>query len=177
MSKGDIPIPHVWWPGFSRSWAATPIATRSSRWAIFEVSAIAERLPALDDLDPVAVRVAHEAQPRAAVTNGVGRALGLDPLLGQAGQRRVELARRDRDVPVAGADLVRLGLPEVEGQLEAGLVAVLGQPHEHVHGLVPDRQPALLLEAERLVERHRAVDVAYAVTGVDQAHVRDEDTL
>ena len=38
---------------------------------------------ALDQLDPVAVRVAHEAEPRAALAHLVGRLLGLDALLGE----------------------------------------------------------------------------------------------
>src|SRR5437660_8018339 len=93
MSKYDIPIPHVLWVGFSRSCAYTACAKRSSSFAIVPVSAIgvyltasARRatLPALDQLDPVAIGVAHEAQPRAAVADRVRRTLGLDSLLAKA---------------------------------------------------------------------------------------------
>src|SRR5437588_2576862 len=74
--------------------------------------------PALDQLDAVAVGVAHEAQPRAALADAVGRLLGLDALLGEPRQRRVEVAGRDRDVVVAGAELVAVD-PVVVRQLEA----------------------------------------------------------
>ena len=48
-----------------------------------------------------------------------------------------------------------------------------GEVHEDVDRLVADREAADLLEAERLVERDRAVDVGDAVAGVDQVrHVR-----
>src|SRR5438552_3045481 len=72
----------------------------------------------LDQLDPVAVRIAHEAQPAAALAHAVGRPLGLDALLGERRQRRVEVADRHGDVAVAGADLVRLGAVAVPRQLE-----------------------------------------------------------
>src|SRR4029079_7160017 len=121
--------------------------------------------PALDDLDPVAVRVPHEADPRAALADGVGRLLRLDPLLLELVERSVEVGRGDRDVVVAGAELVRVDA-EVVGQLEAVLVS--GQPHEDVDGLVADRHAAALLESEGGVEGDRAVDVADAVAGVDE---------
>src|SRR5262249_47921133 len=60
----------------------------------------------LDDLDPVAVGVAHEAKPRAALAHGIGRLLGLNPLRGQLGERAIEIVGGDRDVPITGADLV-----------------------------------------------------------------------
>ena len=69
---------------------------------------------------------------------------------------------------VAAAELVLLDA-EVVRELEP--VAVARQPHEDVDGLVANRQPPSLLEAERLVERHRAVDVRDAVAGVNQLHV------
>ena len=62
----------------------------------------------LDQLDAIAVGVTDEAQPVAAIADRVRRPLGLDPLIGQTLERRVEVGRRDRDVPVPGADLVRL---------------------------------------------------------------------
>ncbi len=127
---------------------------------------------ALEDLDPVAVRISDEAQPVAALADGVRRSLGLDPLLLELAECLVELCRRDRDVPVAGADLIRLGAPDVVGELEPRLGPVVGQPHEHVDRLVADLSPVLFLEPERLVEGDRAVDVGDPVAGVDQAHTR-----
>src|SRR5919204_5254602 len=76
-----------------------------------------------DQLDAVAVRVADEAEPRAALGDGVRRALGLDARAGEPLEGPVEVVDRDRDVAIAGADLVRLGAAVVVGQLEAGAVA------------------------------------------------------
>ena len=50
-----------------------------------------DRGDALDQLDPVAVGIAHEAQAVAALADRVGRALGLDALPGERGERRVEV--------------------------------------------------------------------------------------
>src|SRR5204863_9037147 len=122
-----------------------------------------------DELDPVAVGVAHEAQPVAAVADGVRRLLGLDALLGQVLEGPIEIVRGDRDVSVARPQVVAVDA-EVVGQLEARHVAVAGLVHEHVDRLVADRDPPHLLEAERLIEGDRAVDVGYAVTGVDESH-------
>src|SRR4051812_36381953 len=128
-------------------------------------------LALLDQLDAVVVRVADEAEPVAAVAHGVGRPLGLDAEVGQALKGRVEVVDRERDVPVAGADLVRALLVLVPGQLEPRAVA--GEAHEDVDGLVADRHPGQLLEAELLVELDAAVDLEDAVTGVDElAHSR-----
>src|SRR5688500_15578661 len=52
---------------------------------------LARPLALLDQLDSIAVRVAHEAQPRAAVAHGVGRLLRLDALLGEALEGRVDV--------------------------------------------------------------------------------------
>ena len=79
----------------------------------------------------------------------------------------VEVVDRDRDVAVAGAELVGVDAVVV-GQLEARHVAVAGEVHEDVDRLVADRDAADLLEAERLVEGDRAVDVGDAVAGVDE---------
>jgi hypothetical protein len=130
----------------------------------------ASALGPLDDLDPVAVGIAHEAQARAALAHAVGRLLRLDPLLGEAGERRVEVLRGDRDVAVAGADLVRLLAADVVRQLQARRVAVARHVHEHVDRLVADRHATDLLEPERLVEGDRAVDVEDPVARVDEGH-------
>src|SRR4051812_29666247 len=124
-------------------------------------------LAALDELDPVAVRVADEAEPRAARAHGVRRALGLDALAGELLERPVEVVHGERDVPVAGAQLVGVDA-EVVGELQA--VVVPGQAHEDVDRLVPNRKLAALLEPERLVERDRAVWIGDSVAGVDQFH-------
>src|SRR5688500_2237074 len=60
----------------------------------------------LDGLDPVAVRVADEADPRATRPYLVRRLLGLDAALGQRGELAVEVVDGQRDVVVARADLV-----------------------------------------------------------------------
>src|SRR3954454_252498 len=124
-----------------------------------------------DQLDPVAVRVAHEAEPRAAVADRVGRPLGLDADARQALERRVQVVDRERDVPVAGPDVVGLVLVPVPGELEPRPVA--GQAHEDVDRLVADRNPPHLLESELLVEAHRPVDLDDPVARVDQlGHAR-----
>ena len=125
----------------------------------------------LDQLDPVLVRVAHEADPRAALAHLVGRALGLDPDARELLERGVQVVDGQGDVAVARADVVRAVLVFVPGQLQA--VAVAGQAHEDVDRLVADRQPPAFLEAQLLVERDRPVDVRDPVAGVDQlAHGR-----
>src|SRR5437763_5419093 len=108
---------------------------------------------ALDQLDPVAVRVLDEAEPRAALADAVGLALGLDALVGQARQRAVEVVDADRDVAVAGAEVIRTPVVVV-GQLQDRVVAA--HREEVVRRLllsVPDDvQLAVEREAERLVE-------------------------
>src|SRR5919108_1998028 len=121
---------------------------------------------ALDQLDPVAVRVAHEADARAlgAASGPVRRLLRIDPVRRQSLERAVEVLDGQRDVVVARPELVGVD-PVVVGQLEPRVVT--RQPHEHVDRLVPDRHPPALLEPELLVERDRAIDVADAVAGVE----------
>src|SRR3954469_6982514 len=55
-------------------------------------------LAALDELDAVAVRVAHEADPRAAGPDRVRRLLGLDALRGEVGEGAVEVLDGHGDV-------------------------------------------------------------------------------
>src|SRR5215218_9961871 len=118
----------------------------------------------LDQLDPVAVRIAYEAESRAALPHSVGRPLGVDAVGRQLLEGAVEVLYRESDVVVAGAELIRVDAVVV-GQLEHRVLS--GQPHEHVDRLVADRHPRPLLESELLVERDRAVDVADAVAGVE----------
>ena len=100
-----------------------------------------------DQLDAVAVGIAHEADARRA--HEVRRALGLHALLVERGEGRVEVVDLDRDVAVAGADLVRLGAVVVVRQLEPGLgIARVGE--EMIRGLVADRRGAHVLEAQAL---------------------------
>src|SRR5689334_10346766 len=56
---------------------------------------------ALDQLHAVAVRVAHERQPAAALAHPVRLPLGLDALHQELLERPVEVPHTDRDVPVA----------------------------------------------------------------------------
>src|SRR3954453_8106583 len=120
-----------------------------------------------DQLDAVTVGIAHEADPRAALADPVGRLLGFDAVAAEPLEGAVEVVDGERDVVVARAELVVVDAVVV-GQLEP--VAVARNAHEHVDRLVADRHPPPLLEAERLVEGDRAVDVADAVAGVDQLH-------
>src|SRR5919108_4731071 len=64
------------------------------------------RSAALDELDPVAVRIPHEADARPTFADRVGRPLGLDPFLGQTAESRVEVVDSHSDVAVAGPELV-----------------------------------------------------------------------
>src|SRR4051812_17417420 len=74
---------------------------------------------AVDELDPVAVGVLHEADRVLLASAGmVRRLLRLDALLRQPRQQRAEVVDRQRDVAVAGAEVVRLVLADVDGQLQ-----------------------------------------------------------
>jgi hypothetical protein len=52
------------------------------------------------NFDPVPVRIAHEAQPRPTLADRVRRALGLDALRLQVGERRIQILDADGDVLV-----------------------------------------------------------------------------
>src|SRR5205807_3950035 len=82
----------------------------------------------------------------------------------------VQIRRGDRYVAIAGADLVRVDAVVV-CQLQPGLRAVVGQTHEHVDRLVANRDPADLVEPERVVEGDRSIDVGDPVAGMDERHV------
>src|SRR6187431_2605613 len=121
----------------------------------------------LDELDPIAVRVADEAESGAPLSHSVRRALGLDPLAAELLERPVEVVHGERDVAVAGTELVGVDA-EVVGELQA--VVVPGQAHENVDRLVANRKLPALFEPECLVEGDRAVGVGDSVAGVDQLH-------
>src|SRR3954447_24324136 len=131
-------------------------------------------LPALDELDPVAAGVAHEADPRAAGPQPVGRLLRVDALLGEPLERPVEVVDGQGDVVVARAELVRVDA-EVVGQLQP--VAVPRDAHEDVDRLVADGHAPALLEPQRLVEGDGAVDVADPVARVDEFGVGHAPTV
>src|ERR1700757_3479504 len=76
---------------------------------------------AVDQLDAVAVGILDEADQRAAFAHPVGLAFGLDALLLQLRERRLEVVDADGDVPVAGAEVVGAAVV-VEGQLEHRVV-------------------------------------------------------
>src|SRR5215211_2697294 len=127
----------------------------------------------LDELDPVAVRIAHEAQAVAALAHGVRRLLGLDALPRELGECAVEILGRDRDVVVAGAEVVAVDA-RVVGELEPR--AVVGQAHEDVGRAIGEIEAADLLESERVVEGDGPVDVADPVTGVDEGRHHPQPT-
>src|SRR4249919_724181 len=107
-----------------------------------------------DDLDPILIRVAHEAEARAALAHRVRRPLRLDPLSLERVERPVEVVDADRDVAVAAAEVVRAPVV-VERQLED--VLAVRQAEEVVGGLLlavsDDVHLAAEREPERLVER------------------------
>src|SRR4029078_11219364 len=70
-----------------------------------------------DKFDPVAVRVADEAEPGTALAHGVRRGLRRDPLAGETLERPVEVVHGERDVAVASTELVRVDV-EVVGELQ-----------------------------------------------------------
>ena len=123
---------------------------------------------ALDQLDPVLIRISDEAQQRAALADRVRRPLRLDPLLCELLERLRHVLDRERDVAVGGPELVGVDA-EVVGQLELRDV-LAGNAEEVVHRLLADRQLPPLLEPERLVERDRLLGIGDAVTGVNQLH-------
>src|SRR5262245_39428588 len=84
------------------------------------------------------VRVADEAEQRAALAHAVRRPLGLDPLVGERRERRLHVVDRQRNVAVPGADLVRVDA-EVVGELQLRLL-LARDAEEVVDGLVADRQ-------------------------------------
>src|SRR4051812_26530863 len=125
---------------------------------------------ALDELHAVAVGVANERQPAAALAHPVRLALCLDPLARELAQRAVEVAHADRDVPVRRPHLVRAAVV-VERQLE--LLVLSGVAEEVVRRLelpvADDRRLAPELEPEGLVERPAALRIRDPVHGVEVA--------
>ena len=126
-----------------------PGARLPRRAARRELSATA----AVDELDAVAVGIAHETEQRSALTHAIRLALGLDPLLLQLRERAVEVVHGERDVAVTGAEVVRAAVV-VERQLELRILA--GDAEEVVRRLLlaaaDDVELATELEPERLIE-------------------------
>src|SRR2546421_13045879 len=89
----------------------------------------------LEQLHAIAVGIFDEREAVAALADRVRRLLGLDAPLAQTGERRVDVVGCDRDVPVAGADVVAVDV-EVIGQLPLGHVAVAGLVPEDVYCLL-----------------------------------------
>src|SRR5215831_7095138 len=129
------------------SWRSIRVSARS------HVRGPGARSRTLDDLDPIGIWVPDEAEPVAALAHRVRLALGLDPLLLQARERRVEVVDAYGDVPVARAQLVRAPVV-VEGQLEHRLL--VAEREEVVRRLqlavADDVEVAGEREPERLVE-------------------------
>src|SRR5690242_9942540 len=110
------------------------------------------RLPALDELDAVVVRVADEADLRAAGVRRVRRLLGRDAVLGEPRELGVHPALDGQgDVPVGVAVGVGLLAAVVERELELVVVAGDGQ-EDHGRGVPADPGAATLLEAQGAVE-------------------------
>ena len=87
--------------------------------------ALVSRVSRLDQLDAVAVRVAHEADPRAALAHRYGGFSGSMPFSPSCASVAVEVVDGQRDVVVAGAELVGVDAVVV-GQLEPVAVARAG---------------------------------------------------
>src|SRR5204863_5431008 len=120
-------------------------------------------------LDAVAVRIADEAKPRAALADGVRWPLRLDPLHREPLERPVKVVDADRDVAIARAELVRAPVVVI-GQLEHRLL--VAEREEVVRRLqlsvADDVEVAGEREAERLVERAAARRVGDAVHRVQK---------
>src|SRR5262249_31013073 len=118
----------------------------------------------------LSIRIADEAQQAPALADAVGVPLRFDALLLQRLERGREVVDRERDVPVAGAEVVRAAIVVV-GELE--LLVLAGDAEEVVRRLllaVPDDvHIAAELEAERLVEGAALLRVGDAVHGVEVA--------
>src|SRR4051812_37033810 len=130
---------------------------------------------AVDQLDPVAVRVLDEADERAALTDAIRLSFRLDALLLQLLERRLEVVDRKRDVAVARADVVRAAVM-VERELE--LLVLAGHAEEVVRRFalaVPDDvHVAAELQAERLVEGAALLRIGDPNHGVQVfGHARD----
>src|SRR2546425_1673986 len=100
------------------AWAYSNANPREHSVRRLSAGAATSRPRHLKELDAIAIGVLDEAQPRAALAHGVRRLLWLDPLLGQARERRVEVLGGDRDVAIPAAELIAVHA-EVVGQLEA----------------------------------------------------------
>src|SRR5262245_1705661 len=117
----------------------------TSRSARFGSVLWCRELAAVDELDPVAVRILDEADPAdlGAAAGGERRLLGLDADLRQLREERVEVVDGERDVVVAVAEVVRLGAADVDRQLER--VGVTRQAHvDVVRGLELEPPAALV---------------------------------
>ena len=126
----------------------------------------------LDQLDAVAVRVADEAEQRAAFADASRAARsGSIPLAASAASvaamSSTVNAMWPYPVPISYASTPKLYVSSSSGCSDAR------DAEEVVHRLVADRQLAPLLEAECLVERDRPLRVGDPVAGVDELHSRN----
>src|SRR5262245_4369125 len=119
--------------GIRKSGVAASFSSRSGLCSTV-VSAYSPRAGrlVLDQLDAVIVRIADEADARAALAYPVGRPLGLDAVLVlQRREGRVEVVDAERDVPIRGAQVVRAAVVVV-GELED--VLLIAHREEVVRG-------------------------------------------
>ena len=101
-TSGTSGSPQTTTTGRRSSTPGSAFARHGRRWSSY----CCLELRALDQLDPVPVGIAHEAQPRSALAHGVRRLLGLDALAGKLLESPVEVGNRHGDVAVAGPDVV-----------------------------------------------------------------------
>jgi hypothetical protein len=110
LTKAD-PKRRRWQPIGERvqiDWTAAPASPRTKSDSLARTT---------DELNPVGIRISHERDERTALPHLIGRSFRLDPLLLQAGKRRINIINADRDMAITCAELVRTPVMVV-GQLE-----------------------------------------------------------
>ena len=120
-------------------------------------------------LDSIAIWIRHEAGSWSVLPSRVLRFVEDDALLGEAGQRGVEVVHLHDDVAEAGADFKRFD-PMVVDQFQGHNLAVTREVEHHQDRFISDRYPPDLPEADFLVEVHRAVEILHPVGGVESLH-------
>src|SRR5581483_5681190 len=108
---------------------------------------------AIDDFEPIAIRVADEADERAAFADAVRLPFRLDPLPGELRERGGEVVDADGDVAVASAEVVGAPVVVVRQLEHRGVVAEREEVVRRLElAIADDVHVALEAEAERPVE-------------------------